>query len=201
MPTEDYTLHRILLGIPEGTQDIIPMQAFPMESNLDVMGACKYLSFCPRHFLSTALAVDFRKGCYVGQELTVRTYHTGVIRKRILPVELVSSECVRSSYICRPFCKHKVFRFHDSRDMVTSSTDLDIKPVPISSGPRPRGTGKLLCTHRGVGLALLRLEHVAGWERGNLKLELEDEGKKWEVRPRWPEWWPGKFDDRSRESN
>ena len=34
------------------------------------------------------IAVDFRKGCYVGQELTVRTYHTGVIRKRILPVEI-----------------------------------------------------------------------------------------------------------------
>ena len=33
-------------------------------------------------------AVDFRKGCYVGQELTVRTYHTGQLRKRILPVVL-----------------------------------------------------------------------------------------------------------------
>lgn len=33
-------------------------------------------------------AVDFRKGCYVGQELTVRTYHTGVVRKRIFPVEI-----------------------------------------------------------------------------------------------------------------
>lgn len=31
-------------------------------------------------------AVDFRKGCYVGQELTVRTYHTGAIRKRVFPV-------------------------------------------------------------------------------------------------------------------
>jgi folate-binding protein YgfZ len=32
------------------------------------------------------IPVDFRKGCYVGQELTVRTFHTGTIRKRILPV-------------------------------------------------------------------------------------------------------------------
>ena len=30
--------------------------------------------------------IDFRKGCYVGQELTIRTHHTGVVRKRILPV-------------------------------------------------------------------------------------------------------------------
>lgn len=36
--------------------------------------------------LNPFASVDFRKGCYVGQELTVRTYHTGVVRKRILPV-------------------------------------------------------------------------------------------------------------------
>jgi folate-binding protein YgfZ len=33
-------------------------------------------------------SVDFRKGCYVGQELTVRTYHTGVVRRRIYPVQI-----------------------------------------------------------------------------------------------------------------
>ena len=38
---EAYTLHRIIHGVPEGQVDIPPMQAFPMESNLDVMGACK----------------------------------------------------------------------------------------------------------------------------------------------------------------
>lgn len=27
-------------------------------------------------------AVDYRKGCYVGQELTARTHHKGVVRKR-----------------------------------------------------------------------------------------------------------------------
>ncbi|KAF8627169.1 hypothetical protein AX15_004489 [Amanita polypyramis BW_CC] len=68
---DDYTLHRILLGIPEGSVDIPPMQAFPMESNLDIMGG-----------------LDFRKGCYVGQELTVRTYHTGMVRKRIVPIAI-----------------------------------------------------------------------------------------------------------------
>jgi folate-binding Fe-S cluster repair protein YgfZ len=36
--------------------------------------------------------VDFRKGCYVGQELTVRTYHTGTVRKRILPVMIQDHE-------------------------------------------------------------------------------------------------------------
>ncbi|KAL2144386.1 hypothetical protein VTI28DRAFT_9210 [Corynascus sepedonium] len=29
--------------------------------------------------------IDFRKGCYVGRELTIRTEHRGVMCKRILP--------------------------------------------------------------------------------------------------------------------
>ncbi|CAH7676261.1 hypothetical protein BY996DRAFT_6739385 [Phakopsora pachyrhizi] len=44
----------------------------PFEANLDLHGS-----------------VDFRKGCYIGQELTARTYHTGVIRKRILPLLII----------------------------------------------------------------------------------------------------------------
>jgi len=43
--TDDYRLHRILHGVPEGIVDIPPMHAFPMESNLDAMGGCK--SFTP----------------------------------------------------------------------------------------------------------------------------------------------------------
>ena len=32
------------------------------------------------------LAVSFSKGCYLGQELTARTHHSGVVRKRVVPV-------------------------------------------------------------------------------------------------------------------
>ena len=37
-PEEDYTIHRIVCGVPEGSQEIIPGASFPMEANLDVMG-------------------------------------------------------------------------------------------------------------------------------------------------------------------
>ena len=33
-------------------------------------------------------AVDYFKGCYLGQELTARTHFTGTLRKRIVPVQL-----------------------------------------------------------------------------------------------------------------
>jgi len=75
--------------------------------------------------------------------------------------------------------------------------NIDIKPVTVESertGPRPRGTGKLLSTRLGSGLALLRAEHVAAAQKGNLRLEFEmDAGGKvstWKVVPWWPDWWP-----------
>ncbi|ESK97634.1 mitochondrial protein [Moniliophthora roreri MCA 2997] len=151
--SEGYTLHRIAHGVPEGIDDISPTAAFPMESNLDVMGA-----------------LDFRKGCYVGQELTVRTYHTGAVRKRILPVSLqgISGNSLESG--------------------------LDIKASVLSSEdkiPRPRGNGKLLSLSQGFALALLRLEHVEGVEKKQLELRCEGSTGSLSVEPWWPEWWPG----------
>lgn len=62
---------------------------------------------------------------------------------------------------------------------------------------RPRGTGKLLSSTQGVGLALLRLEHVAAVEedRASLEFEVAEEegsssGSKYAVRPWRPDWWP-----------
>lgn len=64
-----YTELRYKLGVGEGSRDMPPGTCFPLECN------CDYLH-----------GVSFHKGCYVGQELTARTYHTGVIRKRLMPV-------------------------------------------------------------------------------------------------------------------
>lgn len=64
-----YKAFRYKLGIPEGIEDLPPGKPLPLEVN------CDYLH-----------GVSFHKGCYIGQELTARTYHTGVVRKRLMPL-------------------------------------------------------------------------------------------------------------------
>ncbi|KIK36408.1 hypothetical protein CY34DRAFT_525207 [Suillus luteus UH-Slu-Lm8-n1] len=152
-----YLLHRIMHGVPEGSVDIQPMHAFPIESNLDVMGG-----------------LDFRKGCYVGQELTVRTYHTGEVRKRILPV-----------YISSPASLPPYMSIKPSLPLTIDNT--------AAKTPRLRGSSMLLSTiatpaiGSSVGLALVRLEHLRP------DIALVAKGKKeqsWKVEPWWADWWP-----------
>ncbi|KAJ8713913.1 hypothetical protein PYW08_007533 [Mythimna loreyi] len=69
---QDYLTLKYRLGVGEGAEDLFPGTCFPLEVN------CDYLH-----------GVSFHKGCYIGQELTARVHHTGVVRKRIMPFKLV----------------------------------------------------------------------------------------------------------------
>jgi folate-binding Fe-S cluster repair protein YgfZ len=142
--------------------------------------------------------VDFRKGCYVGQELTVRTFLRGVVRKRILPIYL-EQPSVFSLYVTFSVLIIFLYRISDRLALPVNAdikASLTPKPGVEITGTRPRGMGKLLSVQKEVGLALLRLEHVAGIQRGEIKLELEisaegDQQTFCTVIPFWPEWWPG----------
>lgn len=68
---EDFHAHRIALGIPEGGRDFAFEDAFPHEADMDQLGG-----------------IDFRKGCYIGQEVVSRTQHRATARTRIVPVTL-----------------------------------------------------------------------------------------------------------------
>ncbi|MDR3469065.1 MAG: folate-binding protein [Xanthobacteraceae bacterium] len=65
---EDYATHRLALGIAD-TVEIAGETCYALEANLEMLHG-----------------VDFKKGCYVGQEQTARMKLKGGLRKRILPV-------------------------------------------------------------------------------------------------------------------
>jgi len=69
LPAAAYHARRLGLGVPEAA-DFGSDRMFALDADLDELHA-----------------VDFSKGCYVGQELTARMKHRGTARKRLLPVK------------------------------------------------------------------------------------------------------------------
>lgn len=65
-----YDALRIDHGVPESGHDFTLGDAFPHDVSLDQDGG-----------------VDFKKGCYVGQEVVSRVHHRGTARRRILIAE------------------------------------------------------------------------------------------------------------------
>ncbi len=68
---EDYHAHRIALGVPEGGVDFVYGDAFPHEADMDQLNG-----------------VDFKKGCFVGQEVVARMQYRGLTRNRVMKVFL-----------------------------------------------------------------------------------------------------------------
>lgn len=66
---EAYDRLRLTLGVPDGSRDLVVEKATLMESGIEDLNG-----------------IDWKKGCYVGQELTARTKYRGLVRKRLFPV-------------------------------------------------------------------------------------------------------------------
>ncbi len=68
---EDYERLRIGLGVPDGSRDMVVEKSILLENGFDELHG-----------------VDWKKGCYIGQELTARTKYRGLIKKRLMPVSI-----------------------------------------------------------------------------------------------------------------
>jgi folate-binding protein YgfZ len=66
-----YDRHRLELGVPDGSRDLVPEKSILLEAGFDELHG-----------------VDWQKGCYVGQELTARTKYRGLIKKRLFAVRI-----------------------------------------------------------------------------------------------------------------
>ena len=67
-----YETMRLSLGVPEGRRDLA--NALPMENGFDALNA-----------------LDWKKGCYVGQEVTARMRYRGLVKKRLVPVRIAGA--------------------------------------------------------------------------------------------------------------
>ena len=65
---DDYEAHRLALGVP-GPADWGTDKTYPIEANFDLLNG-----------------IDFKKGCFVGQETTSRMKRRGTIKNRMLPI-------------------------------------------------------------------------------------------------------------------
>ena len=68
---DSWHANRIAAGVPEGSIDLTPERALMLEAGLDQLDA-----------------VDFEKGCYVGQEVTARTHYRGLVKRRLVPLTI-----------------------------------------------------------------------------------------------------------------
>jgi len=127
-----YTIRRMMKGVAEGQDEILPESALPQESNIDYMGG-----------------IDFRKGCYVGQELTIRTHHTGVVRKRILPVQIYDGRGIKPP---------ESMMYDPNSELIQPPPGTNIARV----GTKGRSAGKWVHGVGNIGLALCRLETMTG---------------------------------------
>lgn len=160
--SEQYDLRRIMSGVAEGQTEIAKESALPQESNIDYMGG-----------------IDFRKGCYVGQELTIRVHHTGVVRKRILPVQLYDTEGTKPS--------HKL-HYDSSSDLMLPPRGADIS----RADKKGRSAGKWLGGMGNIGLALCRLDVMTN-------TALTTEGSQWSPEHEFKVAWKSEKDGEDRE--
>ncbi|KAJ1773467.1 ccr4 associated factor [Coemansia sp. RSA 986] len=185
---ERYTLRRVLKGVPEGACDFVAGVAVPLESNLDYMHG-----------------VHFNKGCYVGQELTIRTHHRGVVRKRIVPVIFAhTSDDASSLAVDQRFAQSQAPA--PQADIVRVAESGESQPAeaaaPKVTRTRSRRVppGKTGSTVFNAGLALMRLELVEQFvsqpaDGCALRFEtVAADGQRLAVLPWAPSWWPGNLE-------
>ena len=82
-----YDRHRIGLGVPDGSRDLIVGSSTLQEGNLDRLNA-----------------ISWTKGCYVGQELTARIHYRGLVKRRLQPIIIPANDTTADAADLRSRC-------------------------------------------------------------------------------------------------
>jgi folate-binding protein YgfZ len=113
-----YDRHRLTLGIPDGSRDLVVEKSILLESGFDELNG-----------------VDWQKGCYVGQELTARTKYRGLIKKRLFPVRIEGSAPVPGTIVSLDGKEAGEMRSsHDGRGLALLRLDAVAEQRNLSAG-------------------------------------------------------------------
>jgi len=154
---DEYTSYRIARGIAEGAE---LANMIPLECNMDLLSH-----------------VDFRKGCYVGQELVARTKFKGVVRKRVVPFVCIGDERPRGAM---DFVRDE----KSDKDEHRAVTKAVVGDKVHNVDGKASGSIISLSSDRTSGLALVRLATITG--DGGAALSAGDDV----LVPFRPLWWP-----------
>lgn len=191
VPELEVVARRFVNGLYEANDSPPGFQLLPFDMNLDYING---------------LSLD--KGCYVGQELTIRTYNSGVIRKRIVPVEFFDLSQIDQ---LEEELDELVFDEHSPVSSILSQIDhgdleklkvsplKEEKPDPSessSAGSSPFGNskpvksrrpnvGKILSVDKNLGFMLINLNDV---DKKLFKVEVGETSLGIKVVK--PNWWP-----------
>jgi len=81
--SDDYDAHRLALGVVDSEWDFMTVTTFPADANMDLMNG-----------------VDFKKGCFVGQEVVSRMKRMTTVKKRMRTIELGGVAKAGDALIC-----------------------------------------------------------------------------------------------------
>jgi folate-binding Fe-S cluster repair protein YgfZ len=141
--------------------------------------------------------VNFSKGCYIGQELTARTFHTGVVRKRVLPLVVETSisaqhfqrygRWTEENYIFPPFLDDHMEELKTTTTSSGSNIATLIEHLKGDLLKDDKKSGKIQSTVANCALSLLRLEYLEDNIEQTLFVSEETPALKFRVIT--PFWW------------
>lgn len=168
------TQRRFVNGLFETSDAISKQTLLPFEANLDYVNG-----------------LSLEKGCYVGQELTIRTFNGGVIRKRIVPVEfdrnvtdLLDGVDLSTIEISRPKTNDV---FEESHTGLEAGQLPFASPFGLASTVTRRGKlAKLVSINGSHGFMLVAVDEVGKDEL----FEFQVGSVLVSLKAHLPEWWP-----------
>lgn len=182
----DVTRRRYVNGLFEVGDAPVGTTLLPFETNLDYMNG-----------------LSLEKGCYVGQELTIRTYNNGIIRKRVVPIQFHPANEELEGTLEAPELEigGAVLDFAATipaeSDVIAAVEEPESAPAaPMAASPfgtslkpvrkRKSLNGKVLSTQDNLGFALMNLNDL---EKTH-EYKVDVDGTTMGATAFIPQWWP-----------